>query len=444
MTNSQLFPIDENIVANCLTQLRIEQLSKATIRDIFMLSDLIQKQSGLEFIRMELGVPGLPASEIGVNAEKEALQSGVASIYPMVDGIKPLKFEAARFVKLFMDIQVSEQGCIPTVGSMQGTYAAMLTTSRMQEGKNTILFIDPGFPVQKQQIAVMGAQLKNFDIKNHRGRKLQHILDEYLNQGDICAIVYSNPNNPTWVCLTEEELQIIGESANKHDIVVLEDLAYFGMDFRKEIKYPGQAPFQPTVARYTNNWIMFISSSKIFSYAGQRIGMMIISDEIFNKECPSFLKTFNSPTFGSTITQRVLYALSSGTSHSSQYAMTAMLKAANDGEYNFIDDVKTYGDKARIMKKIFTDNGFHIIYDKDDDQDIADGFYFTIGYRNMGGERLLNLLLHYGISAITLTNTGSNEEGLRACTSFIKASQFSLLQERLQLFNQHFIHLNKH
>ncbi len=54
-----------------------------------------------------------------------------------------------------------------------------------------------------------------------------------------------------------------------------------------------------------------------------------------------------------------------------------MLKAANEGRFNFIESVKEYGEKARIMKKLFTDNGFYIVYDQDDGVPIADGFYFT-------------------------------------------------------------------
>ena len=47
------------------------------------------------------------------------------------------------------------------------------------------------------------------------------------------------------ICLTESELRTIGELATKYDTIVLEDLAYMGMDFRKELGHPFQAPFQP-------------------------------------------------------------------------------------------------------------------------------------------------------------------------------------------------------
>ena len=47
-------------------------------------------------------------------------------------------------------------------------------------------------------------------------------------------------------------------------------------------------------------------------------------------------------------------------------------------------------------------------------------------------------LLYYGISAIALDNTGSNEEGIRACVSFVKREQFPELEKRLILFNENF------
>ena len=131
-----------------------------------------------------------------------------------------------------------------------------------------------------------------------------------------------------------------------------------------------------------------------------------------------------------------VYALSAGTSHSGQYALAAMLKAANDGKFNFISLVRDYGEKAGIMKKLFTGNGFNIVYDRDMDVPIADGFYFTISYPGFSGADLVEELLYYGISAISLDITGSERsEGLRACVSQVSRDQFADLESRLKLFH---------
>lgn len=435
-------PVCHDLVEKGLRRLHIEDLNDASIREIVALVNIIEAESHEKFVRMEMGVPGLPPEAVGVNAEIDALKNGVASIYPLIDGIRPLKEEAARFVKLFMDVDVSPDGCVPTVGSMQGTYSSLLVATNLDPVKNTALFIDPGFPVQKQQMQVMGSKYENFDVFNYRGGKLRAKLEGYLNKGNISCIIYSSPNNPSWICFTEEELQIIGEMATKYDVIVMEDLAYFGMDFRKDLYSPGRPPYQPTVAKYTSNYVLFISSSKIFSYAGQRIGLTVISDSLFNRDYEKLKTRFHSSSFGHAYIFKVLYAISSGTSHSGQYALTAMLKAANEGKLNFVEDVKEYGEKAKIMKRLFLDNGFDIVYDKDGDELVADGFYFTIGYPGMTGGELLYRLIHYGISAITLKGTGSEREGLRACVAPVSRGQLSDLEQRLKQFHADYSDIN--
>ncbi|MDP4280565.1 MAG: pyridoxal phosphate-dependent aminotransferase [Bacteroidota bacterium] len=430
-------PINYEVVSRKIRESKIQNIGTASIREIKRLINNIEDETGEKFVRMEMGVPGLPPSQIGVEAEIEALKHGVASIYPDIEGIPSLKHEVARFVKLFLDINVDEEDCVPTVGSMQGGFAAFLTLGRMKAGKDTTLFIDPGFPVYRQQHHVLGQKLESFDVYNFRGDKLKDKLESYLSKGNIHSILYSNPNNPSWICLNQKELQIIAELADKYDIVILEDLAYFGMDFRKDYSRPGQPPFQPTIAKYTDNFILLISGSKAFSYAGQRISAMVISPKLFNQKAPDLLNYFSTDIFGRAMIYGTIYALSSGTSHSVQYAFAAMLKAANDGTYNFIKDLREYGEKAYIMKKLFTDNGFNIVYDKDENVPVGDGFYFTFGYPGFTGEELLKELLYYGVSAISLSITGSErKEGLRACVSLVQRDQFPALEERLKKFQE--------
>ncbi len=430
-------PVDYQTVKRVIDSYGLPDFGKATIREVVAISNQLEQETGTEFIHMEMGVPGLKPAQVGVDAEIKALQAGIASIYPNINGTPELKAEASRFIKAFINIDIAPECCVPVTGSMQGTYASFLTSGQCEEGKDTILFIDPGFPVQKQQIVVMGYKYASFDVYEYRGKRLREALEEHLSKGNIAAMIYSNPNNPAWFCLTDEELQIIGEMANKYDTIVIEDLAYFAMDFRKELGKPFEAPYQATVARYTDNYILQISGSKAFSYAGQRIGVTAISNKLYHRAYPGLTARYGGGTFGTVYIHRVLYALSSGTSHSAQVALAAMFKAASDGQFDFVSEVQEYGRRAARLKKIFTDYGFTIVYDHDLDQPIADGFYFTIGYPGMTGGELMEELIYYGVSAISLSTTGSNQEGLRACTSFIKSHQYELLEERLKQFKQH-------
>ena len=429
-------PIDKGIIDKAIKDFCIQDFEKATIREVKAVAAYAEKVSSTEFIKLEMGIPGLPASAIGVEAQICSLRNGIAHSYPDIQGCPEVKNEASRFVKAFIGIDVSPQSCIPVCGSMQGTFAAFLTCSQTDKSKKKVLFIDPGFPVQKMQLQVLGVEYETFDVYDYRGNRLEKKLESYFAKGDVCAVVYSNPNNPSWICFKEDELKTIGALATRYDVIVMEDLAYFAMDFRKQLSIPFQPPYQATVARYTDNYMLFISGSKAFSYAGERIGVACISDQLFHRHYKDLDLRYDGLPFGMVYSTRMLYALSSGTSHSAQFAMAAMLKAASDGTYDFRHEVSIYGDRAHKLKAIFKRHGFYIVYDKDLEEDIADGFYFTIGYPGMTGGQLAHELMYYGVSAICLFTTGSTQNGLRICTSFIEDRQLDELDRRMAIFEE--------
>ncbi len=427
----------EEMVGRAVNDLHIADLSQATIGEVLLVAQYLEKATGIPFIRMDQGSPGLPVNRYGVEAEKAALDRGVGSQYPAAAGVPELKNEASRFVKAFMDIDVSARSCVPTVGSVAGSFGGFIACTQRIPGKDKVLFIDPGFPIQKSQLRVIGAGWKEFDIYSYRGQALRQKLEEMLAEGDVAAIVYSNPNNPAWICLEEEELKIIGEMADRYDVVVMEDLAYFCMDYRRDMGHPFEPPYPPTVARYTDNYILMLSASKIFSYAGQRIAMLCISDALFEKSYPALAQRYNdSGIFGETLIASILYMITSGCTASTQYAYAEMLRLSTEGQLNFVEDTREYAVRAEKMKKIFTDNGFHIVYDRDVSNNVGDGFFFTIGYGDMDGGELLRELLYYGVSSISLAVTGSGQKGVRACTSRMREDLYPVLEERMKAFRE--------
>lgn len=426
--------VPKELIDTLFDELNVTGITQLSIRDVVKLVSQIEQQSGQQFIHMEMGVPGLPALPLAVAAEKEALDKGLANLYPNIEGLPFVKTEISRFADKFMNLQVSPECCIPTVGGMQGSFAALLAAARTDTRKPYTLFIDPGFPVNKSQLQLLGLPFKSFDILEFRGPKLLAKLESYLAQGDVCSICYSSPNNPTWISFTETELEIIGRLATKYDVIVVEDLAYFGMDFRQHYGVPGVPPYQPTVSKYTENYVLLLSASKIFNYAGQRIGMMIISDYLRTRHYPNLKNYFSSDQFGYFINYGVIYVTTAGTSHSAQYALGKMLRAVNNGEIDFVKELHLYGEKAKLMKALFLKYGFYIVYN-DEGRELADGFYFTIAYPKMNAAELMKTLLYYGISAISLAITGSeNQNGLRACVSYVSMEQMPVLDQRLKAF----------
>ena len=439
----------KEIVTEVIESMHLGDFSQATIRDLQSLSKALEEKTGEPVIHLEMGVPGLQPSDIALKAEQEALANGCATQYPPNGGIPRIKKAASEFVKAFIGVDIDPLCCIPTTGSMQGTFATFLAiyhamglsnsslfTLNSSLPKDTVLLIQPGFPVQTTQCDVIGLKHVGLDIHGYRGKDLIDKLEEILKGGNINSIVYSNPNNPSWVCFTEEELEGIGKLATKYDVIILEDLAYFAMDFRRDLSHPYQAPFQATVARYTDNYVLWVSGSKAFSYAGQRIGVTCISNILYNKVYAPLKEKFGVGEFGNFLTNRLMYTLSSGTTHSVQHAMAALMEAACDGSYNFLDDVKEYGRRAKYMKDVLLANDFYLVYDNDMGAPLADGFYFTVQYPGMTDLELTRELMYYGIAVFPLDTMGSTQQGVRICTSFFSKEQEPLFKERIEKFKQ--------
>ena len=415
----------------------VADLSHATIGETLLVAQYLEQKTGIPFIRMDQGSPGLPQNRYGIEAEKRALDAGLGAQYPAAAGVKELKDAASEFVKAFINVDISPRACLPTVGSVAASFGAFIACCQRDPKRDKVLFIDPGFPIQKSQLRVLGISWKEFDIFPYRGEALKGKLEEMLADDDIAAIIYSSPNNPAWISLDEQELKIIGEAATKHDAIVLEDLAYFAMDNRRDLSHPYEPPYVRTVARYTDNYILMLSSSKIFSYAGQRMALACISDKLYDRHFPALAERYHdSGVFGPTFIASIQYMITSGATATTQYGYAEMLRLSCEGKINFVEDTHEYAVRAQKMKKIFCDNGFTITYPKDLGENIGDGFFFTLSFPGLTGSELAKELISYGVSSINLDTTGSLQQGVRACTSRMRDELYSVLDERMKRFNE--------
>lgn len=430
-------PFNEQIVAGIVADMGLD-VSTASIREMNNLIDAIEARFQTQFIRMEFGVPGLPTTSIAIDAEVAALkEKGVAHTYAPFSGIPELKTAGATFAKAFLDLDVPPTSVIATNGAMQACFIAQGIAGCHHGKKDTILFLDPGFPVNKLQNRLLGLKSVNLDLNDYRGEALITAVDRLCNEEPIGGCLWSSPNNPAWICLSEDELDGLAQVFDKHGVFAIEDMAYFGMDSRTDYSQPYQPPYQPTIARYMDRVFVIISASKMFSYAGQRCAITIIPPNFAGERFPNLQQRFARSTVLDSFVQGGIYPTTASIVHSAQVGLAALLRATVSGRYNPWQETRTYSERATAMKTAFQDNGFYLVYDNDLGEALADGFYFTIAYPNMSGAELVRRLLHYGVSAITLGVTGSRyTEGLRACVSLTPLQRMPVLRKRLAAFHR--------
>ena len=182
-------PLSKQQLGDLLSEMGIDDISRTTIRQCSMVGSALEEMAGEKFSHLEFGVPGIPVCRIGVEAQKKAIDDGMPSVYPNVQGIPELKKNASRFVKAFIDIDIDPKGIVPTVGSMQANMTSILECSHLQPGKDTILYICPGFSAHGRQPDLLGIKNIFFDIYEYRAEKLRAKLESYFKQGNIAAIL---------------------------------------------------------------------------------------------------------------------------------------------------------------------------------------------------------------------------------------------------------------
>ena len=116
-------------------EMKVADLQNATIGDVLLVASRLEEQTGIPFIRMDQGSPGLPANKVGIEAEKRALDAGLGAQYPAAAGVPELKEAASRFVKAFIDIDISPRACVPTTGSVAASFGAFIACNPRFPGR---------------------------------------------------------------------------------------------------------------------------------------------------------------------------------------------------------------------------------------------------------------------------------------------------------------------
>ena len=425
--------LDRAAVDSVLSELQYDP-SKASIREVVAVINAIESKLNFRYLRMEFGVPGMEPNPLGPEVEISYLRKPrVAGLYPPITGVPLLKEEARQFLKAFLNVDVPERFIIPTAGAMQATFLTQAVVGRLRPERQKVIVVAPCFSVQRVQIAFLGLEEVLVDLYDRATWLLK--VEELCASGSVAGILYSTPNNPSWMILTENETRRIGEIATKYDVVAIEDAAYFSMDFRRDYSVPSEPPYPPTVARHTENFVFALSGSKIFSYAGQRVGLAVISPALADREFEGLGERYGYKTFLDAFVMGGLYCTTSGVSHSAQYALAALLSKARRGEVKYLKPLMVYAERAHALKQILLSHGFHLVYADDAGEPLADGFFFTFACPGFSGAELVRELIYYGISSTPLSLAGSTRtEGARACVSMIPKEDFPVFEARIKAF----------
>ncbi|MDO5417063.1 MAG: pyridoxal phosphate-dependent aminotransferase [Lachnospiraceae bacterium] len=254
-----------------------------------------------------LGNPNVPAPE----AVKQAI-------------IDVLNEEESTFVHGYMSNAGYEdvrQAVAESLNQRFGTKFHMgniIMTVGAASGMNIILktILNPGDQVMAfaPYFVEYGNYVRNYDgelvVVSPNTETFQPNLKEFAEKigPKTRAVIINSPNNPTGVVYSEETLEKIGEILRAkseeigHAIVLISDEPY------RELAYDGV--FVPYPTKYYDNTIVGYSYSKSLSLPGERIGYVVIPDEVEDSQAVTAAATIANRVLGSvnapSLMQRVI------------------------------------------------------------------------------------------------------------------------------------------
>lgn len=395
--------------------------------------DRLEQVLGVDYVRMDFGVPGLVPSEVCLNRHVATLADGeLPQKYPPYAGTPQLRTALATFVSNRLEVRISPENVFVTCGATQALFVGQAIAAKLDAHRKRAVFLSPAYPPVVHQARFLGLDVETIEIDGKRGAPLVNAIKRAFERGGVAVFCWASPNNPTWTVLSHDELESVAALCKEYGVVPVEDLTYLGMlDRQCGALHRGF----PSIAQFADEYFIVLSASKMLSYAGERIGFLVASSALLDRTSANL-----EGAFGASLVKRAcgsfIFNLTAGAPHSSQYGVTDVLNAINSGAIDLDGVLSIYMERSRVVKQLLKEGGFYLIYGGGG-ADELDGFYICFGYPGMSGVELLKELLYVGVTVLPLSVFSSERaDGVRACVGRLNDQSLALLASRLKLFSR--------
>ena len=252
--------------------------NNSVIREMFEEGKKLAEKYGKENVYdFSLGNPSVPAPKKVNDSIKEILDnedSLKVHGYMSNAGFEDVREKISKSINNRFGTSFSAENIIMTVGAASGIN--IILKSILNSNDEVITFA-PYFMEYKNYV-------KNYDGKlveiSPNTENFQPKLDEFENKitEKTKAVIINTPNNPTGVIYSEETIKEISRILEKkqkeygHEIFIISDEPY------RELVYEDVEV--PYITKYYNNTFVVYSYSKTLSIPGERIGYVVVPNEM--------------------------------------------------------------------------------------------------------------------------------------------------------------------
>lgn len=218
--------------------------------------------------------PCLPSHVI--EATKRALDEG-RTHYSLANGYAEPELREAllRKLKEFNGLDVDPQRELLVIpSSALGLYLAIRVCITPNTG-DEVLNISPGFAENINDVVQMGATNVLVPVRQEHGFHIDPAdIESRITEHTRC-LVLTNPNNPTAVVYTRDELLEVAKILERHNLIAVVD-----QDFERQV-YSGSYTTFANLPGMRERTITVFGTSKDLGLTGFRVGYMVVPRELF-------------------------------------------------------------------------------------------------------------------------------------------------------------------
>ena len=250
---------------------------KSTIRTIFEFGRKRAGEVGEENIfDFSLGNPNVPTPEFVRDAAIEILQTYEPSAvhgYTVAPGNPNVRETLAASINARFGTNFAGKNLFITSGAAA---AITICFKALAEAGDEFITFAPYFPEYKVFVESVGAKLK---VVKPRPEDWQIDFDDFqkLLSDKTKAVIINSPNNPSGAVYSQETIEKLTDilKAQGREIFLICDEPY------RELAYGVDVPW---VTNFYKNTLVCYSYSKSFSLPGERIGYIVVPDEVCDFE----------------------------------------------------------------------------------------------------------------------------------------------------------------
>ena len=255
---------------------------RSAIRELFEYgkkrAEIVGRENVYDF---SIGNPSIPAPQI-VNDTIKELVTNYDSVelhgYTSAQGDAKTRAAIAEFLNNTHGTNFTGDNFYMTMGAAASLSICFhaLTSDVYDE----FIAIAPYFPEYKVFVNAAGAKLVEVPADTEHFQIDFAALEERINE-HTRAVIINSPNNPSGTVYSEETIEKLADLLDGKSkeigwpIFIISDEPY------REIVYDGiKVPF---VTKYYDNTLVCYSYSKSLSLPGERIGYVLVPDEVYDK-----------------------------------------------------------------------------------------------------------------------------------------------------------------